>query len=126
MGSFDTIRHLPQAYRRLSRFRHILRVLFKYGFDTISLRERVPQAMKRLFMPWRKDETTEIAAKYKLPLHVRSSFDPVEGTRVVSASELLSGGPANAIFGYLSFGSTITSLVLSILAIFASSILYPQ
>lgn len=28
--------------------------------------------------------SVELAAKYKLPLHVRSSFDPVEGTRVVS------------------------------------------
>ena len=74
MGSFDTIRHLPRAYRRLSRFRHILRVLFKYGFDTISLRERVPQAMKRLFMPWRKDETTEIAAKYSMPERLRMAF----------------------------------------------------
>lgn len=40
------------------------------------------------------------------------------------------GGPQNAIFTYLSFGSTITSLVLSILAIFvtvqSSSDLYKQ
>jgi hypothetical protein len=40
------------------------------------------------------------------------------------------GGPGNAIFDYLSFGSTITSLVLSILAIFvtvqSSSDLYKQ
>lgn len=40
------------------------------------------------------------------------------------------GGPSNAIFAYLSFGSTITSLVLSILAIFvtvnSSSDLYKQ
>lgn len=40
------------------------------------------------------------------------------------------GGPANTIFTYLSFGSTITSLVLSILAIFvtvqSSSDLYKQ
>lgn len=40
------------------------------------------------------------------------------------------GGPKNAIFEYLSFGSTITSLVLSILAIFvtvqSSSDLYKQ
>jgi aspartate kinase len=27
--------------------------------------------------------SVELAAKYRLPLHVRSSFDPVEGTRVV-------------------------------------------
>ena len=32
--------------------------------------------------------SVEIAAKYKLPLHVRSSFDPVEGTRVVSTEAL--------------------------------------
>jgi aspartate kinase len=32
--------------------------------------------------------SVELAAKYKLPLHVRSSFNPVEGTRVV-AQELL-------------------------------------
>ena len=74
MGSFDTIRHLPRAYRRLSRFRHIVRVLFKYGFDTISLRERVPQTLKRLFMPWRKDETTEIAAQYSMPERLRMAF----------------------------------------------------
>ncbi|MCR5380062.1 MAG: AarF/ABC1/UbiB kinase family protein [Lentisphaeria bacterium] len=74
MGSFDTIRHLPRAYRRLSRFRHILRVLFKYGFDTISLRERVPQTLKRVFMPWRKDETTEIAAQYSMPERLRMAF----------------------------------------------------
>ena len=69
MGSFDTIRHLPQAYRRLGRFRHIVRVFFKYGFDTVfdSLRESVPRALKRLFMPWKKDETIEIAAKYSMP-----------------------------------------------------------
>jgi aspartate kinase len=30
----------------------------------------------------------ELAAKYRLPLHVRSSFDPVEGTRVVSQDSL--------------------------------------
>ena len=74
MGSFDTIRHLPQAYRRLSRFRHIVRVLFKYGFDTISLRERVPQTLKRMFMPWKKDETTEIAAQYSMPERLRMAF----------------------------------------------------
>jgi aspartate kinase len=32
--------------------------------------------------------SVEIAAKYKLPLHVRSSFDPVEGTRVVPSEFL--------------------------------------
>ncbi len=32
--------------------------------------------------------SVEIAAKYRLPLHVRSSFDPVEGTRVVSREAL--------------------------------------
>lgn len=28
--------------------------------------------------------SVELAAKYKMPIHVRSSFDPVEGTRVIS------------------------------------------
>jgi aspartate kinase len=32
--------------------------------------------------------SVELAAKFKLPLHVRSSFDPVEGTRVVSQESL--------------------------------------
>jgi aspartate kinase len=32
--------------------------------------------------------SVELAAKYKMPLHVRSSFDPVEGTMVVSQEEL--------------------------------------
>jgi aspartate kinase len=34
--------------------------------------------------------SVELAAKYRIPLHVRSSFDPVEGTRVVSR-EMLTG-----------------------------------
>jgi len=32
--------------------------------------------------------SVELAAKYKVPLHVRSSFSPVEGTRVVSMEEM--------------------------------------
>lgn len=32
--------------------------------------------------------SVELAAKYRLPLHVRSSFDPVEGTRVVSLESM--------------------------------------
>lgn len=32
--------------------------------------------------------SVELAAKYRIPLHVRSSFDPVEGTRVVSKEDL--------------------------------------
>ncbi len=32
--------------------------------------------------------SVELAAKYRLPLHVRSSFNPVEGTRVVSQQAL--------------------------------------
>ena len=34
--------------------------------------------------------SVELAAKYQLPVHVRSSFDPVEGTRVVSKESLSS------------------------------------
>lgn len=33
--------------------------------------------------------SVELAAKYKVPLHVRSSFDPVEGTRVVSEGPMM-------------------------------------
>ncbi|MBI3556137.1 MAG: aspartate kinase [Deltaproteobacteria bacterium] len=33
--------------------------------------------------------SVELAAKYQVPLHVRSSFDPVEGTRVVSEGPVL-------------------------------------
>lgn len=32
--------------------------------------------------------SVELAAKYRLPLHVRSSFDPVEGTHVISQESL--------------------------------------
>jgi aspartate kinase len=32
--------------------------------------------------------SVELAAKYRMPLHVRSSFDPVEGTRVVAKEDL--------------------------------------
>ena len=40
--------------------------------------------------------SVEIAAKYRLPLHVRSSFDPVEGTRVVP-QELLGQAMENVV-----------------------------
>lgn len=36
--------------------------------------------------------SVELAAKYNVPLHVRSSFDPVEGTRIVAANSV-QGGP---------------------------------
>lgn len=52
------------------------------------------------------------------------------GLAIIMLLTVQYGGPDNAIFEYLSFGSTITSLVLSILAIFvtvqSSSDLYKQ
>jgi len=57
--------------------RKISRISYEEMMELASLGAKVLQI-----------RSVELAAKYRLPLHVRSSFDPVEGTRVVS-KELL-------------------------------------
>ena len=57
--------------------RKIKRISYEEMMELASLGAKVLQI-----------RSVELAAKYKLPLHVRSSFSPVEGTRVVS-QELL-------------------------------------
>jgi aspartate kinase len=52
--------------------RKIKRISYEEMMELASLGAKVLQI-----------RSVEIAAKYKLPLHVRSSFNPVEGTRVV-------------------------------------------
>jgi aspartate kinase len=66
--------------RLCPKARKIERISYEEMMELASLGAKVLQI-----------RSVEIAAKYKLPLHVRSSFDPVEGTRVVS-SELLGKG----------------------------------
>ena len=78
----------------------------------------------------RKAEQTDcIMAKKVVKIH-RNYIAGFLGFAVIMLITAKYGGPENAIFGYLSFGSTITSLVLSILAIFvtvqSSSDLYKQ
>ncbi|MFL5813351.1 MAG: aspartate kinase [Bdellovibrionia bacterium] len=59
------------------RARKISRISYEEMMELASLGAKVLQI-----------RSVELAAKYKLPLHVRSSFNPVEGTRVV-AKEML-------------------------------------
>jgi aspartate kinase len=59
------------------RARKIARISYEEMMELASLGAKVLQI-----------RSVELAAKYKLPLHVRSSFNPVEGTRVV-AKEML-------------------------------------
>ena len=59
--------------------RKIKRISYEEMMELASLGAKVLQI-----------RSVELAAKYKLPLHVRSSFDPVEGTRVVSQESLSS------------------------------------
>ncbi len=57
--------------------RKIQRISYEEMMELASLGAKVLQI-----------RSVELAAKYKLPLHVRSSFNPVEGTRVVSQEAL--------------------------------------
>ena len=56
MAGLDTIRELPRAYRRLGRFRTIMHVLMRYGFDSIVevMRNRYGRIFQRFIHPWRE------------------------------------------------------------------------
>jgi hypothetical protein len=75
-------------------------------------------------------ETSECLMSKKIIKIHRNYIAGFLGFAIVMLLTAQYGGPNNAIFEYLSFGSTITSLVLSILAIFvtvqSSSDLYKQ
>lgn len=80
----------------------------------------------------KKSDTTNAEcrlSKKVVKLH-RNYIAGILGFAIIMLLTAKFGGPNNAIFEYLSFGSTITSLVLSILAIFvtvqSSSDLYKQ
>jgi aspartate kinase len=63
--------------RLCAKARKISRISYEEMMELASLGAKVLQI-----------RSVELAAKYKLPLHVRSSFDSVEGTRVVSQDSL--------------------------------------
>lgn len=63
--------------RLCAQARKIARISYEEMMELASLGAKVLQI-----------RSVELAAKYKVPLHVRSSFDPVQGTRVVSQEEL--------------------------------------
>ena len=56
MAGLDTIRELPRTYRRLGRFRTIMHVLMRYGFDSIVdvMRNRYGRIFQRFIHPWRE------------------------------------------------------------------------
>ncbi len=58
--------------------RKIARISYEEMMELASLGAKVLQI-----------RSVELAAKYKVPLHVRSSFDPVEGTRVVPIDKVM-------------------------------------
>ncbi len=72
-GVYTTDPRLCREARKMSR------ISYEEMMELASLGAKVLQI-----------RSVELAAKYRLPLHVRSSFNPVEGTRVVS-QELLGG-----------------------------------
>lgn len=75
------------------------------------------------------DASNSLMSKKIIKVH-RNYIAGFLGFAIIMLLTAQYGGPDNAIFNYLSFGSTITSLVLSILAIFvtvqSSSDLYKQ
>lgn len=78
----------------------------------------------------KSSETSENLMSKKIVKIHRNYIAGFLGFAIIMLLTAQYGGPDNAIFEYLSFGSTITSLVLSILAIFvtvqSSSDLYKQ
>lgn len=78
----------------------------------------------------KSSETSECLLFKKIIKIHRNYIAGFLGFAIIMLMTAQYGGPGNAIFAYLSFGSTITSLVLSILAIFvtvqSSSDLYKQ
>ena len=78
----------------------------------------------------KSSETSECLMSKKIIKIHRNYIAGFLGFAIIMLLTAQYGGPDNAIFNYLSFGSTITSLVLSILAIFvtvqSSSDLYKQ
>lgn len=78
----------------------------------------------------KSSETSECLLSKKIIKIHRNYITGFLGFAIIMLMTAQYGGPGNAIFAYLSFGSTITSLVLSILAIFvtvqSSSDLYKQ
>lgn len=84
--------------------RKISRISYEEMMELASLGAKVLQI-----------RSVEIAAKYKLPLHVRSSFDPVEGTRVV-ASELLGSGMEQVVVAGVAADAGQTKFTLQDLA----------
>ena len=78
----------------------------------------------------KSSETSECLMSKKIIKIHRNYIAGFLGFAIIMLLTAQYGGPDNAIFAYLSFGSTITSLVLSILAIFvtvqSSSDLYKQ
>lgn len=63
--------------RLCAEARKIRRICYEEMMELASLGAKVLQI-----------RSVELAAKYRMPLHVRSSFDSVEGTRVVAQDEL--------------------------------------
>jgi len=63
--------------RLCARARKIEKISYEEMMELASLGAKVLQI-----------RSVELAAKYRIPLHVRSSFDPVEGTRVVAKEDL--------------------------------------
>ena len=78
----------------------------------------------------KSSEASECLLSKKIIKIHRNYISGFLGLAIIMLLTAQYGGPDNAIFEYLSFGSTITSLVLSILAIFvtvqSSSDLYKQ
>ncbi|MBP5640446.1 MAG: hypothetical protein J6X55_13260 [Victivallales bacterium] len=65
MAGLDRIREIPRAYRRVGRFRSIMRVLMRYGFDSIVdiMRNRYGRSLRKIIRPWHDDTASEMKGK---------------------------------------------------------------
>lgn len=86
--------------RLCPKARKISRISYEEMMELASLGAKVLQI-----------RSVELAAKYRIPLHVRSSFDPVEGTWVVS-QELLGESMENVVVSGVAADSAQVKLTL--------------
>ncbi|MFH2047614.1 MAG: lipopolysaccharide core heptose(II) kinase RfaY [Pseudomonadota bacterium] len=88
MLSIRQISTIGRTYRHIGRYRQILSVLFKYGFDDVIEVLRIKRYLKfgLKFIPWKKDKKEEKLPKYE---RIRLAFEEL-GPTYIKLGQILS------------------------------------